>query len=139
MPVALILQSELQDVLLVEGSESALLGEKMRIEGWYGENGPEQSVSFSDESGELKQDLSEVVGQSLENTIQWDSGRYEGDLVSADLINIALQPSVAVIRYNPVFEIQNNNARSHMKTNNCLLYTSPSPRDSRKSRMPSSA
>ena len=122
VPVALILQSELQDVLLVEGSESALLGEKMRIEGWYGENGPEQSISFSDESGELKQDLSEVVEQSLENTIQWDSGRYEGDLVNADLINIALQPSVAVIRYNPVFEIQNNNARSHMKTNNMQSY-----------------
>ena len=70
VPVALILQSELQDILLVEGSESALLGEKMRIEGWYGENGPEQSVSFSDESGEIKQDLSQVVEQSLENTIQ---------------------------------------------------------------------
>ena len=28
---------------------------------------------------------------------------------------------------------------SHMTTNNCLLYTSPSPRDRQKSRMPSSA
>ena len=94
----------------------------MRIEGWYGENGPEQSVSFSDESGELKQDLSDVVDQSLENIIQWDSGRFEGDLVNDGLIDIALQPAVAVIRYNPVFEIQNNNARSHMKTNNMQSY-----------------
>ena len=103
VPIALILQSELQDILLLEGSETALLGEKMRIEGWYGEGGPEQSVSFIDESGAIKQDLADVVEQSLENTIQWDSGRYEGDLINADLIDIALQPSVAVIRYNPVF------------------------------------
>ena len=27
----------------------------------------------------------------------------------------------------------------HVQTNNCLLYTSPSPRDKRQSRMPSSA
>ena len=122
VPIALILQSELQDILLLEGSETALLGEKMRIEGWYGEGGPEQAVSFIDESGAIKQDLADVVEQSLENTIQWDSGRYEGDLINADLIDIALQPSVAVIRYNPVFEIQNNNARSHMKTNNMQSY-----------------
>ncbi len=122
VPLALILQSELQDILLLEGSESALLGEKMRIEGWYGEDGPEQTVSFADESGELKQDLADVVDWSLENIIQWDSGRYEGDLLDTDLISIAQQPSVAVIRYNPVFEIQNNNARSHMKTNNMQSY-----------------
>ena len=75
VPIALILQSELQDILLLEGSETALLGEKMRIEGWYGEGGPEQSVSFIDESGAIKQDLADVVEQSLDNTIQWDSGR----------------------------------------------------------------
>ena len=32
VPIALILQSELQDILLLEGSETALLGEKMRID-----------------------------------------------------------------------------------------------------------
>ena len=122
VPIALILQSDLQDILLLQGSESALIGEKLRIEGWYGEAGPQQTVSFADESGEIKQDLANVVSQSLENIIQWDSGRYEGDLTNADLINLAKQPSVSVIRYNPVFEIQNNNARSHMKTNNMQSY-----------------
>ncbi len=122
VPIALILQSELQDVLLLEGSETALLGEKLRIEGWYGDNGPEESVSFGRESMQIKQDLSDVAERSLKNTIRWDSGRYEGDLVDADLVNIALQPSVAVIRFNPVFEIQNDYARSHMKTNNMQTY-----------------
>ena len=37
VPIALILQSDLQDILLLQGSESALIGEKLRIEGWYGD------------------------------------------------------------------------------------------------------
>ena len=122
VPLALILQAELQDILLLQDSESALLGERMRIEGWFGENGPEQTVSFSDESGEVKQDIADVVDLAFDNIIQWDSGRYEGDLANTDIISIAQQPSVSVIRFNPVFEIQNNNARSHMKINNMATY-----------------
>ena len=122
VPLALILQAELQDVLLLQDSESALLGERMRIEGWFGDNGPEQTVSFSDESSEVKQDIADVVDLAFENIIQWDIGRYEGDLANDDIISIAQQPSVSVIRFNPVFEIQNNNARSHMKINNMATY-----------------
>ncbi|HII49911.1 MAG TPA: hypothetical protein HA322_01105, partial [Candidatus Poseidoniaceae archaeon] len=89
VPLALILQAELQDVLLLQDSESALLGERMRIEGWFGENGPEQTVSFSDESSEVKQDIADVVDLAFDNIIQWDIGRYEGDLANADIISIA--------------------------------------------------
>ena len=122
VPIALILQSELQDILLLEGGESVLLGEKMRIEGWYGEDGPEQTVSLIDDSEAIKQDLADVVSQSLENIIHWGSGRYEGDLLDVDLIDIAHQPSVAVIRFNPAYKIHNNEARSHMNINNMQSY-----------------
>ena len=122
VPVALILQSELQDVLLLEGSEIALVNERLRIEGWFGSDGPEQTVSLSDASGEIKQDVAEVIEASLTDVIQWDQGRYEGDLINPDIIDIAMQPSVGVIRFNPVFEIYNNNARSHMRTNNMQTY-----------------
>ena len=122
VPIALILQSELQDVLLIEGSESALLGQRFRIEGWHGADGSEQAISFADGDESLEQDLADVVAGALGDVIQWDSGRYEGDLTQSDIISIAQQPSVSVIRYNPVFEISNNNARSHMKTNNVQTY-----------------
>ena len=122
VPVALILQSELQDVLLLEGSESALVNERLRIEGWFGSEGPEQTVSISDGSGEIKQDIAEVIQTSLTDVIQWDDGRYEGDLMTPEIIDIAMQPSVGVIRFNPVFEIHNDNARSHMRTNNMQTY-----------------
>ena len=112
----------MQDVLLLEGSEFALIGERLRIEGWYGSEGPEQTISFTDASGELKQDVSEVVEVNFDNVIQWDKGRYEGDLITSDLVELAMQPSVSVIRFNPVFEIDNNNARSHMKANNMQTY-----------------
>ena len=122
VPAAFVLQSDLQDVLLLEGSEFALIGERLRIEGWYGSEGPEQTISFTDASGELKQDVSEVVEVNFDNVIQWDKGRYEGDLITSDLVELAMQPSVSVIRFNPVFEIDNNNARSHMKANNMQTY-----------------
>lgn len=122
VPVALILQADLQDILLIEGSEAALIGERIRIEGWYGTQGPEQTISFSDDLNELKQDVSTVVNQALNNTIKWDEGRYEGDLITSAIIDVALQPSVGVIRLNPVFEIHNNNARSHMKITNMQTY-----------------
>ncbi len=122
VPAALILQSDLQDILLLEGSEDALVGEKLRIEGWYGSEGPQQTISFIDPSGELKQDVAEVVESTLANVIRWDEGRYEGELITSDLVGLAMQPSVSVIRFNPVFEIENNNARSHMKVNNMQTY-----------------
>ena len=122
VPAAFVLQSDLQDVLLLEGSEYALIGERLRIEGWYGSEGPEQTISFTDASGELKQDVAEVVEVNFDNVIQWDEGRYEGNLITSDLVELAMQPSVSVIRFNPVFEIGNNNARSHMKANNMQSY-----------------
>ena len=70
-----------------------------------------------------------VVGTSMEGTLK------EGDLITFKKLN----PK------NIDLEIGDIVVASHPKTKNkliiksCLLYTSPSPRDKRQSRMPSSA
>jgi len=122
VPLAMILESEVLDILLLQGGEEALLGERMRLEGWRGENGLEQTVSLEDGISQIKQDLDDVVTLSLDNSIKWDSGRYEGDLIESDIINMAIQPSIRSIRFNPVFEIDNDNAASHMKASNMRIY-----------------
>ena len=46
----------------------------------------------------------------------------------------------AITQFDPVFEVEGTMGDlSHSKAKVCLLYTSPSPRDQRGSRMPSSA
>ena len=46
VPVALIIEPDLLDVLMLEGGEESLLGQRIRLEGWRGDNGLEASVSF---------------------------------------------------------------------------------------------
>ncbi len=122
VPIALIMQSELLDILLLEDAEDSLIGQRIRIEGWRGKTGLQQSVLIDDGFSLIKQDIAEVVDLSLNNSIQWDIGRFEGDLIHSDIISITLQPSVRTIRFNPVFEIDNNNAVSHMQSSNMQIY-----------------
>ena len=68
------------------------------------------------------------TGELLRNEIEMDSnlGRQVKDIINrGELVNDEL-----------VLKIVRQNLD---KDNNCLLYTSPSPRDKRQSRMPSSA
>ena len=122
VPVALIIEPNLLDVLLLQGSEQSLLGERVRLEGWRGENGLEQTVSLSDGISEVKQDLQDVVNWSITDEIMWDSGRFEGDLTTANIIELASQPALKLLRFNPVFQVHNNNAGSHMKSNSMQIY-----------------
>ena len=94
VPVALIIEPNLLDVLLLQGSEQSLLGERVRLEGWRGEHGLEQTVSLSDGISEVKQDLLEVVNWSITDEIKWDSGRFEGDLTTSNIIELASQPAL---------------------------------------------
>ena len=68
--------------------------------------------------GELK--TVEIALAELFNSDTWTSGRKEADI-----------DAIAYRAQTLLNEIENHN--------NCLLYTSPSPRDRQKSRMPSSA
>ena len=122
VPVALIIEPDLLDVLMLEGGEESLLGQRIRLEGWRGDNGLEASVSFSDGFNEIKQDFSSVVDLSLDNTIQWSTGRYEGDLINQNILEISLQPSLRSIRFNPVFEPDNSNSVGHMKSSSMKIY-----------------
>ena len=53
-----------------------------------------------------------------------------------DAIDIKL---LKLLQHNAELTIQELSAEVHLSTTPCLLYTSPSPRDQRGSRMPSSA
>ena len=57
-----------------------------------------------------------------------DALTYAGNVVSLDGLS-----------QNPLFQFVEGNILDQPLIENCLLYTSPSPRDRQKSRMPSSA
>ena len=58
----------------------------------------------------------------LSNTIQWSTGRYEGDLINQNILEISLQPSLRSLRLNPVFEPDNSNSVGHMKSSSMKIY-----------------
>ena len=123
VPIAMLVQEEILDILLLEDGEQSLVGQRMRIQGWRGDLGPLQAISFTDSNqNTLNQDVADVVKLSLDDVIQWDEGRYEGTLITDELITLVLQPSIHSLRYNPLFTIENNNAGSHMKTGTMKIY-----------------
>ena len=123
VPLAMLVQEEILDVLLLEDGEQSLIGQRMRIQGWRGDTGPLQTISLTDSNQyTLEQDIAEVIKFSLDDVIRWDEGRYEGTLKTDQLITIVQQPSLNSFRYNPEFTIENNNAGSHMKTGTMKIY-----------------
>ena len=64
----------------------------MRIQGWRGDLGPMQSISFTDSNqNTLEQDVADVIEFSLEDVIRRDEGRYEGTLKTDQLITLVQQ------------------------------------------------
>ncbi len=123
VPLAMLVEEEILDILLLQQGEQSLIGQSLRIQGWRDDSGPLQEIHFTDSSGNvLSQDLAEVIELSLDDIIHWDEGRYEGVLKSTDLISIVQQPSLNSLRFNPQFNIDNNNAASHMKASNMQIY-----------------
>ena len=80
-----------------------------------------------------------AMGFYQKNPISWDKGDGQGPVSEADLeIDKMLFNYLSKARPDYSFlseEAENNTDRY----TTCLLYTSPSPRDRQKSRMPSSA
>ena len=123
VPLALFTQGEILDILLLEEGEQSLIGQTMRLQGWRNDLGPQQSISFTDSYGNnLFQDVADVAELTLQDTIHWDEGRYEGSLKTSDIASIMIQPSVNSLRFNPQFTIDNNQAGSHMKTGTMKIY-----------------
>ena len=117
VPLALLIDDAILDIMMLTDGNSALQGQTMRLEGWRDELGPVDSVELIDEQGySISQSLDEVSKVGLSDIIKWDEGRYQGQLNSEQIAEIIMQPSVRSFRFNPQFSIDNDNARSHMKT-----------------------
>ncbi|NCG42820.1 MAG: S8 family serine peptidase [Euryarchaeota archaeon] len=117
VPLALLIDDAILDVLMLTDGTNALQGQAVRLEGWRDELGPVDSVELIDEQGfTIFQSLEEVSKVGLSEIIKWDEGRYEGQLNSEHIAELIIQPSVRSFRFNPQFTIDNDNARSNMKT-----------------------
>ena len=117
VPLALLIDDAILDIMMLTDGTSALQGQTMRLEGWRNELGPVDSVELIDEQGySISQSLDDVSKAGLSDIIKWDEGRYQGQLNSEQIAEIIMQPSVRSFRFNPQFSIDNDNARSHMKT-----------------------
>ena len=57
----------------------------------------------------------------------------------SDIIQMALSDHVSFGNIEKLYGLKESQVVRLMRSNFCLLYTSPSPRDRQKSRMPSSA
>ena len=77
-----------------------------------------------------------TVGEALEED-KWVLGQ-QAELVNFDAQMAGLEQALQVT-YRRDFEAAWNDMFAQIRLANCLLYTSPSPRDKRQSRMPSSA
>ena len=92
--------------------------------GWFGTG----NVS----TGDLRDLISKGFSQFLPArviSIDQSTSLSNGEIVAEILSPLATRPNQTQLQATPLF--------SNIKT--CLLYTSPSPRDRQKSRMPSSA
>jgi serine protease AprX len=123
VPLALLIDDSVLDVLMLEGGEEALQGASMRIEGWRNDEGPMDSIQLIDAVGsELVQKVAEIIPLAFSESHQWDSGRFQGILSTDDLIGIVAQPSLRTFRFEPSFSTDNSQARTHMKSSQMTSY-----------------
>ncbi len=103
--------------MVIDESLWTLPNQLVRLESWR-DDGLLPGVKLEDGFGEsLHQDIYSVAAASLEGLFTLDDGRYRG-LFDGDLsalAGVASESSVAWLRVEPQFTIDNNNARSHMK------------------------
>ena len=123
VPLALLVDGPVLDVLLLEDGEEALQGQSMRIEGWRNDEGPMESIQFTDATGsQLIQKVSEFIPLAFSESHEWDAGRYQGILSTDDILGIVSQPSLRTFRFEPLMGIDNSQARTHMKTSQLTSY-----------------
>ena len=123
VPVGMLVDGAVLDVLLMEDGATTLQGQLMRIEGWRDETGPVDTIEFVDETqSSLIQSLAEVAPLVFEEPKKWDEGRYEGTLSTTDILGLMMQPSLRLFQFDPAFITYNNNARSNMKTGEMTTY-----------------
>ena len=99
-----------------------------------------KKIAVTGANGQLGLEFHKVIDPSLEFTYL---SRGLLDITDADQVHDAItkiKPDVIIncAAYTAVDRAEEEVAQA-FKINDCLLYTSPSPRDRQKSRMPSSA
>ena len=123
VPLALLVDGPVLDVLMLEGGEEALQGVSMRIEGWRNDEGPMEAIQFTDSVGaQLIQKVDEIIPLAFSESHRWDAGRFQGILSSEDLIGLVAQPSLRTFRFEPSFSTDNSKAREHMKSSDMTSY-----------------
>ena len=123
VPMALLVEGDVLDILLLENGEQSLVGSSMRIEGWRDDSGPLSGIAFTDVEGNtLAQEVETFIPLVFSPFHQWDEGRFQGILSSENLVEIAAQPSLRTLRFEPLFSGDNNQARTHMKTSQMTSY-----------------
>lgn len=123
VPMALLVEGDILDVLLLEDGEQSLVGSSMRIEGWRDDSGPLSGIAFTDVEGHsLAQEVETFIPYAFSPFRQWDEGRFQGILSSENLVEIVAQPSLRILRFEPLFSGDNNQARTHMKTSQMTSY-----------------
>jgi hypothetical protein len=123
VPMGMLVDEAVLDVLMLEAGTASLQGELMRIEGWRTEVGPLDEIEFHDAIGtSLIQGLGDVAPLVFEEVKKWDEGRYEGTLSTSDLLGLMAQPSLRLFQFDPAFTTYNTNAKSHMKTSQMTTY-----------------
>ena len=123
VPLGLLVESDVLDILMLEAGAQSLVGASMRIEGWRDDAGPQSGVQFLDASGnELQQEVESFIPLAFSQYHRWDEGRYQGLLSNESLLEIVAQPALRTLRFEPVFSGDNNQARTHMKTSQMTTY-----------------
>jgi serine protease AprX len=123
VPMALLIEGDVLDILLLENGEQSLVGSSMRIEGWRDDAGPLPGIAFTDAEGNtLAQEVEAFIPLVFSPFHQWDVGRFQGILTSENLVEITAQPSLRTLRFEPLFSGENNQARTHMKTSQMTSY-----------------
>ena len=123
VPLGMLLDGDLLDVVLLTEGEEALQQRLLRLDGWRDGAGPLEQIAFTDdEGGTLTQSLGEVARQAMVEPRAWDAGRYEGTLQDVPLEQVLMQPSVMQLRADPAFAAFNDNSRQHMQTNSMATY-----------------
>ncbi len=124
IPIALILGDVMLEVLnqnVNEDIEDILL----RIDGWRRSDGEgfHENIEIIGPQGDLLfANLPQLLKLSINDSVKWDSGRFDGKTTTTNLIDMLSNPGVAWIRVSPQFTIYNDNSRTHMKWSSITSY-----------------
>ena len=122
VPLAMFLDDSMLDALLFEGGSEVLQGEEVRLEGWWSDQQLD-TINIADAQGNtIEQDLSLVAQAALDDVEHLDQGQYRGTLTTNSVLDVARQPSVMWLRFEPQMVFENDQSKNHMKINTMRSY-----------------